>query len=133
MTLRRVAASAALALVLAAAAGGKSREKEKSRPQLTLVFFTASWCGPCKSVAPILEKARRKYPAQIRLLIFDFDTAVEEVRRWEVEQIPVVIGLARNGELVFRAEGAGRETLRELEAGIARYLEGAGKKGGKQP
>ena len=129
----RLRAGAALAVLLAVGASAEEPKKGGGRrPDLTLLFFTAPWCGPCKAVAPILEKVRQKHPKRVQLVIVDYDTAVDEVRRWEVEEIPVVIGLGRGGEVAFRAEGAGAETLHELEAGIVRFLERAGKKGGKR-
>jgi hypothetical protein len=48
----------------------------------------------------------------------DFDRAKSEAERWAVEEIPVVIVLSDRGELLLRANGASRQTLRALESGL---------------
>ena len=110
-----------------------SSQPDRRPPDLTLMFFTASWCGPCKSVEPILKQAVSKHHPRAGLLVIDYDTAATEVERWGVEEIPVVIVLSGSGRILFRAEGASADTLRDLEAGIKRALSRKQQKKEKSP
>jgi thioredoxin 1 len=93
---------------------------QKDRPVagMTILFFTASWCEPCHAVQPILEKFARKHPKEVRLVPVDFDQNPNEAARWEVREIPVVILLSSQGKILLRADGADRETLRNLSLAL---------------
>ena len=92
---------------------------------LTILFFTASWCEPCHAVQPILEKFAQRHPKQVRLVSVDFDRSREEATRWEVHNIPVVILLSSQGKILLRAEGGERETLRSLSSALEDALKRA--------
>lgn len=88
--------------------------KDHAVADLTILFFTASWCEPCHAVQPILEKFARKHPKEVRFVPVNFDRSPEEAARWDVRTIPVVILISEQGEILLRADGAERETLRTL-------------------
>jgi thioredoxin 1 len=92
---------------------------------MTILFFTASWCEPCHAVQPILEKFASKHPKEVRLVPVDFDHSPDETARWEVRQIPVVILLSKQGKILLRADGAERETLRNLFSALESSLKRA--------
>ena len=85
---------------------------------LTILFFTASWCEPCHAVQPILEKFASKHPKEVRLVPVDFDRSPDEAARWDVHKIPVVILISKEGKILLRADGAERETLRTLPSAL---------------
>jgi thioredoxin-like negative regulator of GroEL len=93
--------------------------------ELTILFFTASWCEPCHAVQPILEKFARKHPKEVQLVPVDFDHSPDEAARWEVHEIPVVILLSKQGKILLRADGAERETLRNLSLALESTLKRA--------
>jgi len=61
--------------------------KDQAVANLTILFFTASWCEPCHAVQPILEKFTRKHPKEVRFVPVDFDRSPDEVARWDVRKI----------------------------------------------
>jgi thioredoxin 1 len=89
---------------------------------VTILFFTAAWCEPCHAVESILQKFVRKHSGDVRLVAVDFDRSPEEVARWEVRQIPVVILISPQDKVLLRAEGAGRETLKNLPSALEETL-----------
>ena len=92
--------------------------KDQPVPNLTILFFTASWCEPCHVVQPILEKFTQKHPKEVRLVPIDFDRSPDEAARWDVRKIPVVILISKEGKILLRADGAERETLRSLPSAL---------------
>jgi thioredoxin-like negative regulator of GroEL len=99
--------------------------KDPPVADLTILFFTASWCEPCHAVQPILEKFTRKHPKEVRLVSVDFDHSPDEAAHWEVREIPVVILLSKQGKILLRADGAERETLRNLPLALEDALKRA--------
>ena len=89
---------------------------------VTILFFTAAWCEPCHAVESILQKFVRKHSGDVRLVAVDFDRSPEEVARWKVRQIPVVILISPQDKVLLRAEGAGRETLKNLPSALEETL-----------
>lgn len=68
-----------------------------------LVDFYATWCGPCKMLAPVLEELAEKHP-QITVAKLDVDTATPVAIRHEVSSIPALL-LFENGQLISRTLG----------------------------
>ena len=93
-------------------------------PALDILFFTASWCEPCRAVYPILSTFEKKHRNNVRVVQVDFEQQPAEAERWGVHEIPVVIAIARDGRILFRAEGT---TLRNLPRALRDALERAGK------
>ncbi len=73
-----------------------------SRP--TLVDFFATWCGPCKAQAPILEEVKSKVGDSANIVKVDIDKNQEIAARYNVRSIPTLI-MFKNGEAVWRAVG----------------------------
>jgi len=56
-----------------------------------LVDFWASWCGPCKSVAPTLESLAEEYEGQLKIVKVDVDEAPELAARFGVRGVPTLM------------------------------------------
>lgn len=80
-----------------------------------LVDFWATWCGPCKMVAPVLEEIAGEKAGQLTVAKLDVDANPETARDFQVVSIPTMI-LFQNGEPVKRIVGAKGKAalLREL-------------------
>lgn len=80
-----------------------------------LVDFWATWCGPCKMVAPVLEEIAAERSANLTVAKIDVDANPETARDFQVVSIPTMI-LFKDGEPVKRIVGAKGKAalLREL-------------------
>ena len=73
---------------------------------LSMVDFWATWCGPCRLVAPIVEKLAEDYAGQgLRVGKLDVDSNPQTASRFGVRSIPTIL-FFKNGELVDKVIGA---------------------------
>lgn len=70
-----------------------------------LVDFWAEWCGPCKMVAPIMEKLAEEYAGQIRVAKVDTDQNQGLAQAFRIMSIPTIMAF-KDGHLVFSQPGA---------------------------
>ncbi|BBX85489.1 thioredoxin [Mycolicibacterium aubagnense] len=70
-----------------------------------LVDFWATWCGPCKMIAPVLEELAGEKAGELTVAKLDVDANPETARNFQVVSIPTLI-LFKNGEPVKRIVGA---------------------------
>jgi thioredoxin 1 len=69
-----------------------------------LVDFWATWCGPCKMIAPIVEEIAGEYEGKLRVMKLDVDENSGIAARYSIMSIPT-LGIFRSGELVERIVG----------------------------
>lgn len=70
----------------------------------TLVDFWASWCGPCKMVAPVVEEIAQEYSDHLRVAKMDVDSNGQTPANYGIQGIPTLI-LFKDGEEVARIVG----------------------------
>jgi thioredoxin 1 len=66
---------------------------------LLVVDFTATWCGPCKLVAPLIEQLAESYGDRAQVLKLDVDDNRPIFKRFGLKSIPAVL-FFKQGELV---------------------------------
>lgn len=70
-----------------------------------LVDFWASWCGPCKMIAPIIDQLAEEYDGKVKVAKVDVDENRELAARFKVQSIPTLL-VFKNGEVANQAIGA---------------------------
>jgi thioredoxin 1 len=80
------------------------QEVEKSG-SLTIVDFWATWCGPCRMVAPILEQLATEYEGKVKITKLDVDANIKTASRFNVRSIPTLL-FFKDGKVVDQIIGA---------------------------
>ncbi len=83
-----------------------------------VVDFWATWCGPCKMLAPIFDEVADKMP-NVKFGKVDVDNAMELAKRYKIVSIPNVC-IFKDGELVDRVIGLCDES--ELTEIISKHV-----------
>ena len=78
-----------------------------------VVDFWASWCGPCKALAPILEEVDAELAGTVKVAKINIDEEEELAAQFRVMSIPTLL-LFKNGEVVNKSVG-----LAPKEEGVA--------------
>ena len=79
-----------------------------------LVDFTATWCGPCKQIAPLVEQLADEYDGRVKVTKVDIDQAPGSASKYGIRGVPTLM-VFKGGELVAQHVGAApKTTIAEL-------------------
>ncbi len=84
----------------------------ESRP--TLVDFFASWCGPCRMQAPVLEEVKKRVGDSANIVKVDIDGNNEFAMRYNVQSVPTLI-VFKNGAPQWRGVGVHQADVLEAK------------------
>jgi len=56
-----------------------------------LVDFTATWCGPCKALAPIVDKVADEFTGKVKVGKLDIDESPEIASKYGIRSVPTVL------------------------------------------
>lgn len=90
---------------------------QQSKP--TLVDFFATWCGPCRMQAPILEEVKKTMGDKVNIIKIDIDQNQAVAQRYNVQSIPTLI-VFKGGEALWRAVGVQQADI--LEAKLREHI-----------
>jgi len=78
-----------------------------------LVDFYADWCGPCKSMAPILKQLKSELKEAVKIIKINIDSNKSLAARYQVQGVPTFI-VFRKGKQSWRQSGM--QTVAQLKA-----------------
>jgi thioredoxin 1 len=70
-----------------------------------MVYFWASWCGPCRLMAPLVEKVANAYGDRLKVVKMEVDPNPHSVAAYKVEGVPA-LRFFKAGEVQKESEGA---------------------------
>lgn len=80
--------------------------------KVVVIDFSASWCGPCKRLAPIIDKLAKEYEEQAIIGKVDIEEEEDLAMKYGIRNIPTVIFI-KDGEVADKHTGVGK--LNEYE------------------
>jgi thioredoxin len=83
-------------------------------PVKVLADFGATWCGPCRALAPIVDKIADDYQGRVKVVSIDIDECAETTRKYGIKSVPTLL-VFEGGQKVGSTVGlTSRENILKL-------------------
>ncbi len=79
---------------------------DSSSSKIIVIDFFATWCGPCKAMAPAMEQMQEKYGDKIIIRKIDVDEEQALAQQYQIESIPTLVVISPSGEVLDKVVGA---------------------------
>ncbi len=88
--------------------------------QPVLVDFTASWCGPCRQIAPFIDQLADEYAGRAKVVKLDIDEAPSTAARFGIRGVPTLY-VFKGGKVVAHQTGAAPKNIIQnlIETGLS--------------
>ena len=87
--------------------------------QPLVIDFWSEWCGPCRTITPIIEELAEEYAGKVNIGKCDIEENDDIVMKYAVRNVPTIV-FVKDGQLVDRQVGSCKKA--DLEAKIAKLL-----------
>ena len=98
---------------------GTQFDQEAVKSDVAVVDFSATWCGPCRMLAPVLGEVSSAFEGKVDFFNVDVDDAPEVAARFQVQSVPCLV-LLKKGEL--KDQSIGFRPAAQLQAWISSNL-----------
>lgn len=103
---------------IVAASDGDFAEVAEGATLPVLVDFRAVWCGPCRTVSPVLDQLARERAGRVKLVKVDVDNSPHLAWRFGIQSVPTLMILIGGKVLARRAGAAPAAALRSWINGV---------------
>lgn len=94
-----------IAVVMADSACAEDFSKYPEKGTITLIDLGAGSCIPCRMMAPILERVKKRYEGKAEVIYIDLRYNRDQIQRFQVRAIPTQVFYDRQGREVYRHVG----------------------------
>jgi thioredoxin len=78
-----------------------------------MLDFTATWCGPCKRIAPRVDELEQEYRGRVEFKRIDIDEQEDLANKFQVKAVPTFVFIDGRGTVVHRVQGANPQGVEE--------------------
>ena len=92
----------------------QSQFDEVRKSKAAVVDFSATWCGPCKMLAPVLEEVSEEYAGKVNFFNVDVDENPDLAMQYKIMNIPALVVLKKGEKVDTQVGFAPKENIVEF-------------------